>query len=57
MSVIDQIKEERDAAFKNTNDAFDKDNFEEGEFWERKYNSLQDQVDEYYKILINGTVI
>ena len=57
MSVIDQIKEERDAAFKNMNDAFDKENFEEGEFWERKYNSLQDQVDEYYKILINGTVI
>ena len=55
MSVIDQIKEERDEAFKNMNEAFEKDNFEEGEFWERQYNSLQDQVDEYYKILILGT--
>ena len=60
MSIIAKIKEERDAAHKNMTNSYDEGNIQEGEFWERQYNKLQDQVEEYYYILEctkNGTAI
>tara|TARA_A100001515_G_scaffold122225_1_gene105662 strand:+ start:10633 stop:10815 length:183 start_codon:yes stop_codon:yes gene_type:complete len=60
MSVIATIKEERDTAHKNMTNSYDEGNIQEGEFWERQYNKLQDQVEEYYYILEctkNGTRI